>query len=113
MSKEIALPSGATVKLKDPKTLKQGERKKIMLVIGSDENQVKVGLDIVDTILSILIVEWSFDLIIPKVKIGSLDDLSIADYDALADEANKAQEFIWQKFDNDGSVDSPKENSNA
>ena len=108
MSKEITLPSGATVKLKDPKSLKQGDRKKIMLVVGSDDNQIKVGLNIVDTILSILIEEWSFEYMLPSVKITILDELSIDDYDALAEEASKAQDIIWPKFDDDGKSDSPK-----
>jgi hypothetical protein len=110
MSKVIKLPSGATATIKDAKTLKQGDRKKIMILAGSEENQVTVGLKIVDTLLSILIEEWSLDLVPPSVKIDSLDQLSIDDYDVLAKEAEEAQKSIWPKFDEAGDQNSPKDN---
>jgi hypothetical protein len=110
MSKVIKLPSGETVTIKDASTLKQGERKKIMLIAGSDENAVSVGLKIVDALLAILVEEWSFELMLPSVKVAILDELSIADYDVLAEEAQKAQSVIWPKFDDNEEVNSPKDN---
>jgi hypothetical protein len=93
MSKIVNLPSGATVTLRDPRELKQKDRAK--LYIKSGEDAIAGGLAVVNNLMAILIEEWSFDLIPPSVKIESLGELSIADYDALQEEAEKAMPVLF------------------
>lgn len=90
MSRIINLPSGQTATLRDPKTLKQKDRAKIFNA-GANGN----GMDIMDTLISILVEEWSFDLIIPSVKIEMLGELDIPDYDLLVKEAESAQAVLF------------------
>ena len=57
MSEVIKLPSGNTATMRDPKGLKQGDRKKIMVIAGKSDNAIETGLAIVDTLLGILIAD--------------------------------------------------------
>lgn len=111
MSRIVNLPSGATVTLRDPKTLKQKDRARIFKA-GSNGD----GLDIMDTLISILIEEWSFDLLLPSIKIEMLGELDIPDYDVLSKEAEAAQAVLFPTLSEPvGNVD-PKAttlNSNA
>lgn len=90
MSKVITLPSGATATFRDPKSLKQKDRAAVMRS-GTNGD----GITILDTLLSILISDWSFDLLLPSVKIEMLGELDIPDYDALVVEAEEAQAVLF------------------
>jgi hypothetical protein len=90
MSKAIALPSGATVTLKDAATLKQKDRAKIYPLMKSEQISVQATAELTNTLLALIITEWSLDLLIPAVQIDSLGELDIADYDALAEHAEPA-----------------------
>ena len=99
MSKQISLPSGATVTLRDPKDFRQKDRVKIYDGVGTETSQsLSAGMAMVDRILSVLIEEWSFDLIPPSIKIESLGELSIPDYDRLTDEATAAIEVLFPQL---------------
>ena len=94
--KTIALPSGATVDIKDPLTIKQGDRRKVYAVINVDSaSDFKAGMQVVDAVMAVMIEGWSFDLLPPSVQIESLDELSIPDYDALQDEATRFMENLF------------------
>lgn len=108
--KKITLPSGNTVTLRDPKTLKVKDRKKVLKAAGEHDSTIAQGLSIIDGLIAMLIEEWSFDLIIPSVKIDSLDELDISDYDALSSEAETARAVLFPQFNDDAGVDSPKGN---
>jgi hypothetical protein len=95
MSKEVKLPSGATVKLKDPSLLRVKDRKKVMKSSDNQEGDMSKALALGDTIIAMLVEEWSFDLIIPSVKIETLDELEIADYDALVEATADAQKALF------------------
>jgi len=116
MEKVITLPSGATAKLRDPATLKVRDRKKIFANANGQEG-IMQALSLTDGLIACLVAEWSFDLIPPAIKIESLDELSFADYDALAAEASAVQEVIFPSFaETDENQNDPKavtENSNA
>ena len=105
MSKHITLPSGATVTLRDPKEFKQKDRVKIYANASTDEMQTFAGgIEMIDRILSVLISEWSFDLIPPSIKIESLGELSIPDYDRLTDEAQSALGELFPQLKEDDST---------
>lgn len=92
--KTITLPSGATVTFKDPKTLRVKDRRKV-LANASKEEGLMQALSIVDGLIAILVKEWSFEFPPPSVKISVLGELEMPDYDALSEEAGKAQEILF------------------
>jgi hypothetical protein len=92
MSKKITLPSGATVTLRDPKTLKQKDRKNIYV---DGEVTIKNSLEMMENIIAALIVEWSFPFAIPTVQAGTLGELEIEDYDALEEFAKDAMPIVF------------------
>jgi len=90
MSKTIALPSGATVTLKDAATLKQKDRAKIYPLMTASEVSIAQTAALTNTLLALIVTDWTLDLLIPSVQIDSLGELDIADYDALAEHAEPA-----------------------
>ena len=112
MAKTITLPSGNSVVMRDPSTLKHKDRKKMFAAANNQEGLLQT-LSMVDGLIAILVESWSFDMIIPSIHLASLDELSLADYDALAAEAQKAQEKIYPDFNKADNDDSPLDKSNA
>lgn len=107
--KEIKLPSGNTVKLRDPKSLKVKDRKKVLRAAGMEDTAVAQGLSVIDGLIAMMVEEWSFDLLPPSVDIKSLDELDIPDYDALSKEAESARNVLFPSFADDSDPDSPKD----
>ena len=95
MSSKITLPSGATVTLKDPALLRVRDRKALMRAADKGDGDLSRALAIGDAVIAMLVEEWSFDLIIPSVKIDSLDELEIKDYDALVEAGKDAQKILF------------------
>jgi hypothetical protein len=96
MSKEVTLPSGATVKIKDPTLLRVKDRKRVMRT--ADETSggdLSKALALSDALIAMLVEDWSFDLIIPAIKIETLDELTMADYDALVEVSKDAQKYLF------------------
>ena len=64
-----------------------------------------------------LVEDWSFDLIIPAIKIDNLDELEMKDYDALVEETKDAQKFLFPNLadtdENEADPKAPTANSNA
>ena len=97
MSRIINLPSGATATIKDPRTLKQKDRKRTYVETNGSPSLAS-GMAMMDNLIAVLIEEWSFDLIIPSIKLESLDELETGDYDALQDEAEKALPLLFPRL---------------
>jgi hypothetical protein len=95
MSKEVKLPSGATAKIKDPSTLRVKDRKRILKASEVEGGDLSKAIALSDALIAMLVDEWSFDLIIPSIKLESLDELSMADYDALVEVSKDAQEVLF------------------
>ena len=112
MAKVITLPSGNTVTLRDPKTLRVKDRTKVFEAAANDEGAL-AALSMTNGLIAVMVQEWSFDLIIPSVSIKSLQELEIPDYDKIAIEVNKAQSILFPDFTNDEDTDSPKDSLNA
>jgi len=91
---KVTLPSGGWAIFKDASTLRVKDRKKVLRNASAEEGLMQ-AITIVDGLIAVLIEEWSFDLIIPSVKITSLDELTMADYDVLSEEAGKAQKMLF------------------
>ena len=109
MKLEITLPSGATAKLKDPALLRVKDRKKVMKAGDNETGDLAKALALGDAIIAMLIEEWSYDLIIPSVKIESLDELEVTDYDALVDATQEAQKVLFPSLNKtEGNETDPK-----
>lgn len=93
-TKTITLPSGATVVLKDPTTLRVKDRKKVYRNANGEEG-IMQAISLVDGLIAIMVESWSLDLIIPSIKIDSIDEMEMADYDALTEEAQVAQKILF------------------
>lgn len=96
MAKEIELPSGAKVTLKDPSELKVKDRKQVMKTADSAEGgDLGKALALSDALVAMLVVSWTFDLPIPSQRLDSVDELSMADYDALVEATKDAQKALF------------------
>lgn len=95
MSKKVTLPSGATVTLKDASLLRVKDRKRVLRSAESEGGDLTRALALGDALIAMLIEDWSFDLIIPAIKIDSLDELEMPDYDALVEHTKDAQSFLF------------------
>jgi hypothetical protein len=114
--RKVELPSGGWATFKDATTLRVKDRKKILKNANNEEGLMQ-ALSIVDGLIACLVEEWSFEAPIPAIKITTLEDLTMADYDVLADEAGKAQKILFPALakteEAEKDVDSPFDNSNA
>jgi len=109
MQTNITLPSGATVKLKDPTLLRVKDRKKVMRAGDNEVGDLGKALALGDAIIAMLVEEWSFDLIIPSIKTESLDELEVTDYDALVEATTPAQKILFPSLaKNDANEADPK-----
>lgn len=118
MSKQIKLPSGATVKLKDPTQLRVKDRKRVMKTADVTEGgDLSKALALSDALIASVVEEWSFDLLIPSVKIESLDELETADYDFLIEQTKEAQKSLFPSLadtpENEADPKATSENSNG
>jgi hypothetical protein len=117
MSKKITLPSGATVTLKDPSSLRVKDRKRVLKSAEVDGGDLSRALALGDALIAMLIEDWSFDFLIPAVKIDNLDELEMKDYDALVDETKEAQKFLFPSLaetpETEADPKAPSGNSNA
>ena len=114
--KTVKLPSGVTVTLRDPKELRVKDRKKIY-TNANEKTGIVQALSLTDGIIAVLVESWSLDLIIPSVRIESLDELEMADYDALVDETKEAQKVLFPSLskteETEKDAESPFDNSNG
>lgn len=109
MSKQIKLPSGNTVKLKDPKELRVKDRKRVIKTTDSYEGDLSKAMALGEALVAMLIEEWSFDLLIPSVKIESLEELEMADYDFLVEQTKEAQKALFPSLtESDDNAADPK-----
>lgn len=96
----VELAGGAWADLRDPASLRNRDRKALLLpldaVTGGD---IAKGLALIDELLATLVTAWSFDLPLPSVDRGSLDELTCADADRLTKAAEAARAALFPDFD--------------
>jgi hypothetical protein len=107
MSKEITLPSGNTVRMREPATLLKKDRDKVLEIAGKEETQIMQSVAMQDGLIAVSVLEWSFDLVPPNISIKSLGELTLKDYEALSAEALKAQDYLFPSIET-GNSDDPK-----
>jgi hypothetical protein len=95
MSEIIKLPSGATVTIKDVSTLRVKDRNRVIKAGDGLSGDITKGIAFSEALISTIVEDWSFDLIIPSVKPESLEELEIADYDALVTASEKVSSILF------------------
>lgn len=117
MSNKVTLPSGATVTLKDPKKLRVKDRKAVLKSSEVEGGELSRAMALGDALVAMMIEEWSLDLPIPAIKIDSLGELEMADYDALVDATKDAQSYLFPSLsetkENELDPKATTENSNG
>ncbi len=114
-SKKVDLPSGGWAVFRDASSLKVKDRNKVLKAASKEEGLMQ-ALNIVDGLIALLITDWSFEDPIPAIKITSLHELSMPDYDTLAEVAGEAQKTLFPKLskteETEADVESPFDDSN-
>jgi len=95
MSRKVTLPSGATVTLKDPKLLRVKDRKAVLKSSEIEGGELTRAMALGDALIGMMIEEWSFDLPLPAIKVESLGELEMRDYDALQEEVKEANKYLF------------------
>lgn len=117
MSKQVSLPSGATVTLKDPSKIRYGDRKRLYKSIDIEGSDLVKAMAMNDALIAMLIEAWSLDAPVPAVKAESIDELEIADYDALVEHTKEAQKALFPNLadtpENEQDPKAPTANSNG
>lgn len=118
MSNTVTLPSGITVTLRDPKTIRHKDRKKLFANLdGANDGEMTKVFAMGDALMALLIDSWSLELPVPSVSLESLDELEITDYDALVEHTKEIQKVLFPSLsdtpENSTDPKAPTENSNA
>lgn len=113
MSKEITLPSGATVKLRDPATLLMKDRNKVMEQAGKADNEISRAIAIANGLIAVSVIEWSFDLIPPSIRPASLEELTPKDYDTLTAAVDEAAFYLFPNLTDEGKDDPKASTANS
>lgn len=112
MGDKHALASpGGWVELRDPRELKAGDKKRIMRKIKNADQAIAAGLDVIDGLIAMLVVNWQLPdgvvLPLPSESIDSIDLLPIADYDRLCELVTPAQELLFPSAPNAATAGDP------
>lgn len=94
-TERIKLPSGAWIQLKDPHTLRRGDRQQVLRAVQDPENLMASGLDMVNGLLRVLVIDWSYDLPLPNKSPGSLDLLPLEDDDAITEAIEPIRKMLF------------------
>lgn len=94
-STTVKLPSGAEVVLRDPSTLRVKDRRKIFANASNAKEGIMQALSLTDGLIAVLVESWTLDLIIPSIRISSIDEMEMADYDALTEHTKAAQKILF------------------
>lgn len=94
----VELENGAWAELKDPALITNGERKKAVAAWASGGGSKMSDFDAFDELLTACIVEWSFPLPIPRADRSSLDEIPIADANALYDVMRPVVREVFPNF---------------
>ena len=88
-SETFTLPSGNTVTLRDPKSIRQKDRKKLYEASNDLTGQI-AAMAMTEAVIAISVESWSFqNLSLPNFNIEVLGELEIPDYDALAEKVTE------------------------
>jgi hypothetical protein len=92
----VRLPSGAWVQLRDPHTLRRGDKQRVMRAVkDTDAGDMAAALDMINGLLQVLIIDWSYEYPIPSESPASLDLIPLEDSDALDEAVEPARQLLF------------------
>ena len=98
----IDLPSGGWAELRDPKTLRAKDKRRVLKNIKGtpdEENPVAASLDTTDGMVCMMVTAWEIpympDAALPGDAPEMLDELEIPDYDVLLEAVTPARELLF------------------
>lgn len=95
-TERVKLPSGGWVQLRDPKTLRRGDKQRAMRAIKDSEGgDVSASLDLLNGLLTVLIMDWSYAMPVPSEAAGSLDLIPLEDDEALNEAIEEARAILF------------------
>jgi len=95
-TERVPLPSGAWVQLRDPHTLRRGDKQRALRAVKDTEGgDVGAALDLVNGLLSVLIIDWSYPFPVPAETPASLDLIPLEDDDALSEAVEPARALLF------------------
>ncbi|MEU2426894.1 hypothetical protein ABZ619_38780 [Streptomyces sp. NPDC007851] len=95
-TERVKLPSGGWVQLRDPQTLRRGDKQRAMRAIKSgDSSEVAQSLDLINGLLAVLIIDWSYPFPVPSEAPGSLELIPLEDDDALNEAIEPARAVLF------------------
>ena len=95
MSNQVTLPSGTTVTLRDPKTIRHKDRKLLFKSLDNNDGERSKVFAMGDALIILLVESWSLDIPIPSIAADSIDNMEIADYDALVEHTKELQKVLF------------------
>jgi hypothetical protein len=95
ITERIKLPSGAWIQIRDAHTLRRGDRQKVLRSVTDTDNDMVAGLDMINGLLRVLVIDWSYDLPLPGESPESLDLLPIEDDDALTEAIEPIRKMLF------------------
>ncbi|MFF1284305.1 hypothetical protein ACFVY4_26635 [Streptomyces sp. NPDC058299] len=94
-TERITLPSGAWVQLRDPATLRRGDKQKAMRAVQDEGGDLSQALDLINGLLQVLIIDWSYPFPVPGETPASLDLVPLEDDDALSEAIEPARQMLF------------------
>lgn len=100
---------GSWVELRDPRELCAGDKRRVMRMIHDPEQVVSAGLDVVDGLIAMMVVNWQLpvQLPLPSQSLESLDLLKIPDYDRLCELVEPARQVLFPESPDPATVKDP------
>jgi hypothetical protein len=86
---------GSWVQLRDPHTLKSGDKRRVLRAIRDNQEAGEVALTMLDAIATVAVEAWSLPLPVPSADVAALDLMEIADYDRLSDLLGPTQTALF------------------
>jgi hypothetical protein len=94
-TERIKLPSGAWIQLRDAHTLRRGDRQRVLRTVQNTDNDMGAGLDIINGLLRVLVIDWSYALPLPGESPDSLDLLPLEDDDAITEAIEPIRKMLF------------------
>jgi hypothetical protein len=90
----LATP-GSWVQIRDPHTLKSGDKRRVLRAIRDNAEAGEVALSMLDAIATVAVEAWSLALPVPAKDVTVLDLMEIADYDKLSNLLVPTQDALF------------------
>lgn len=104
ITRRVELPSGGWAELRDPHSIRAKHRKRALDGLNIDRMQAKtagITLDMTDGLIIMMVERWSVPYLpgegggSPALAPTLIDELTIPDYDALADNLESARKLLF------------------